>query len=294
MDSDIIKIHQAKIEVEDHEELALLFKAENDRINEKCNKISKFNINCFINRDVIYDIPGQYFVDHGICAIDYTNFDGVDRLCLVTDAELVSSFDNPERAKIGTCDLIEEIMIGEEKVMRFSGVPKGEACTIVLRGPNMQILDEAERSLHDALCVLSQVCTSDSRTVLGGGCSECLMANAVEEYSKKIAGKKSLAVSAFANALRQIPTIIAQNAGYNSTELVSQLRVAHYEGKKTAGLNMTNGTIGDVTEMRITESYKVKHQILVSAVEAAEMILRIDEIIKAPPRKRQRDPRYPG
>jgi len=109
---------------------------------------------------------------------------------------------------------------------------------------------------------------------------------------KKHQEKKSLAIEGFANALRQIPTIIANNAGYDSSELVSQLRAAHYKGEITAGLDMTNGTIADVYRMGIIEAYKVKYQILVSAVEAAEMILRIDQVIKAPPRKREKDPRY--
>jgi len=101
-----------------------------------------------------------------------------------------------------------------------------------------------------------------------------------------------LAIEAFANALRQIPATIANNAGYDSTELVSQLRAAHFRGESTAGLDMNNGTIADVRKLGITEAYKVKFQILVSAVEAAEMILRIDQVIKAPPRKREKDPRY--
>jgi len=294
MDNDKIKIFGATVEAESPEQLALIEKAERERMNAKCEKINKFNINCFINRQLIYNLPEQYFADDGICAIEHADFEGVERLSLVTGGDIISTFDNPERAKLGYCDLIEEIMIGEDKVIRFSGVQRGEACTVVLRGPSMQLLDEAERSLHDALCVLSQVCANDHRTVLGAGCSECIMANAVEELAKKTSGKKFYAINAFANALRQIPVTIANNAGYDSTELIAQLQSAHYKGDKTAGLNMTNGTIADVAEMKITESYKVKNQILVSAVEAAEMILRIDEVIKAPPRKRQRDPRYPG
>jgi len=294
MDNDKIKVFGATIEAESPEEHAKIEKAERDRMYAKCEKINKFNINCFINRQLIYNLPEQYFADHGICAIEHADFEGVERLSLVTGGEIVSTFDNPEKTKLGYCDLIEEIMIGEDKAIRFSGVQRGEACTIVLRGPNNQILDEAERSLHDALCVLSQVCSTDQRTVLGAGSSECLMANAVEELAKTTEGKKQLAVAAFATALRQIPTIIARNAGYDSTELVSQLRAAHYRGETKMGLNMTNGTLADVSALGITEAYKVKHQILVSAVEAAEMILRIDEVIKAPPRKRQRDPRYPG
>jgi len=292
MDNDKIKIFGATVEADSPEEHALIEKAERERMNAKCEKINKFNVNCFINRQLIYNLPEQYFADHGICAIEHADFEGVERLALVTGGEIVSTFDNPERVKLGYCDLIEEIMLGEDKVIRFSGVQRGEACTIVLRGPSTQILDEAERSLHDALCVLSQVCARDQRTVLGAGCAESLMAMAVEEHSKKTSGKKALAVEGFANALRQIPITIAHNAGYDSTELVSQLRAAHYRGETTAGLDMNNGTIADVAKMGITESYKVKFQILVSAVEAAEMIIRIDEVMKAPPRKRERDPRY--
>lgn len=178
-------------------------------------------------------------------------------------------------------------MIGEEKLLKFSGVALGEACTVVLRGATQQILDEAERSMHDALCVLAQT-VKETRTVFGGGliflpdwflfihklsgiwkccvsltgCSEMLMANAVSLLAAKTPGKEAVAIESFAKALRmvcvllncqlynlklemccynwcslfQLPTIIADNAGYDSSDLVSQLRAAHTEGKSTFGL----------------------------------------------------------
>ena len=98
------------------------------------------------------------------------------------------------------------------------------------------MIDEADRSLHDALSVLSQT-VKETRIVLGGGCSEMLMSCAVEEEARKVQGKKAIAVEAFAHALRQIPTILADNAGYDSSDLVSKLRAAHYEGKNDAGLS---------------------------------------------------------
>jgi T-complex protein 1 subunit beta len=121
------------------------------------------------------------------------------------------------------------------QLIKFSGVAAGEACTIVLRGATHQLLDEAERSLHDALSVLSQT-VREPRTVLGGGCSEMLMSKVVDELAAKTAGKKAIAAESFAKALRQMPTILADNAGYDSSELVAQLRAAHTEGRKTAGL----------------------------------------------------------
>ena len=94
------------------------------------------------------------FADKQIMAIEHADFEGIERLALVLGAEIHSTFDHPETAKIGTCDLIEEVMIGEDKLMRFSGVSQGQACSLVLRGATEQILDEAERAIHDVLCVL--------------------------------------------------------------------------------------------------------------------------------------------
>jgi len=152
------------------------------------------------------------------------------------------------------------------------------------------MLDEAERSLHDALCVLSQV-VNDTKTVYGGGCAEMIMAKAVDELASITPGKKAMALESFSRALRQIPTIIADNGGYDSSELVSRLRAEHYKGNVNAGLNMKDGTVGDMSELGVMEALKVKQQILISATEAAEMVLRVDEIIKAGPRQRE-DPRH--
>ena len=121
------------------------------------------------------------------------------------------------------------------KLIKFSGVAAGEACTVVLRGSTNQMVDEAERSLHDALSVLSQT-VKETRVVLGGGCSEMLMSCAVDEEARKVKGKKAIAAEAFGRALRQIPTILADNAGFDSSELVSRLRAAHFEGDSQAGL----------------------------------------------------------
>lgn len=179
-------------------------------------------------------------------------------------------------------------MIGEDVLLRFSGVPLGEACTIVIRGATQQIIDEADRSIHDALCVLAAT-VKESRIVYGGGCSETLMAVAVSKAALNTPGKEALAMEAFSRALLQLPTIIADNAGYDSAQLISELKAAHSSGKNTVGLNMELGEQGDMKSLGITESFVVKRQVLLSAAEAAEMILRVDSIIKAAPRKRVED-----
>lgn len=286
MDTDKIKIYSARVRTNTISALADIEKAEREKMLAKCKKIVDHGINVFINRQLIYNLPEQYFADHGVTAIEHADFDGIERLALVLGAEIVSTFDHPEMVKIGTCKLVEEVIIGEDKVIRFSGVGGGEACTIVLRGASQHILDEAERSLHDALAVISQT-VKNTRTVLGAGCSEMLMAKAVDDLAKQTPGKKALAMEAFAHALRQIPAIIADNAGLDSAELVSQLQAEHYKGNSTFGLDVNNSTVADVEKMGITEALKVKHQILVSASEAAEMILRVDTIIRCAPRQRR-------
>lgn len=115
------------------------------------------------------------------------------------------------------------------------------------------------------------------------------MAVAVNAAAAKTPGKEAVAMEAFARALQQLPTIIADNAGYDSAQLVSELRAAHASGKSTTGLDMEKGCIGDMKELGITESFVVKRQVLLSASEAAEMIVRVDDIIKAAPRKRVED-----
>lgn len=148
------------------------------------------------------------------------------------------------------------------------------------------MVEEADRSLHDALSVLSQT-VKESRVTLGGGCAEMLMACAVENVARTVTGKKALAVEAFARALRQMPTILADNGGYDSSDLVSKLRAAHYEGNTEAGLDMERGEVASMRELGVTESYKLKRQVVISAAEAAEMILRVDNILRSAPRRRE-------
>ncbi|KAK6626404.1 T-complex protein 1 subunit beta [Polyplax serrata] len=288
MDSDKIKVFGSKIQVDSIAKVAELESAEKEKMKDKIAKILKHNANVFINRQLIYNYPEQLFADAGVMAIEHADFDGIERLALVTGGEIVSTFDHPELVKLGHCDVIEPLMIGENTLLRFGGVALGEACTIVIRGATEQIIDEAERSLHDALCVLAAT-VKDPRIVFGGGATEILMANAVYQEATKTPGKESVAMEAFARALLFLPTVIADNAGYDSAQLISQLRAAHSQGRHTYGLDMTKGEIGCMKNLGVLEPFVVKRQVLLSAFEAAVMILRVDNILRAAPRKRTKD-----
>ena len=274
MDTDKIKIFGARVRVDGAQRLADLERAERDKMRAKVDRIKALGINVFVNRQLIYNWPEQLFADAGIASIEHADFDGVERLALVTGAEIASTFDHPDSVALGRADLVEEVMVGEDTLIRFAGVAAGRACTVVLRGATEQLLDEAERSLHDALAVLSQT-VREPRTTLGGGCAEVLMAHAVDEAGAGIAGKKALAVAAFAKALRQLPTILADNAGLDSADLVSRLRKAVHDGETGMGLDLLRpgGGIADMREMGVVESYKLKRAVVNSASEAAEVSL---------------------
>lgn len=286
MDTDKIKVFGARVRVEGTSQLAEIERAEREKMKAKVERIKAHGITCFVNRQLIYNYPESLLTSAGIMTIEHADFEGVERLALVTGGEITSTFDRPDLVRLGECAKIEEIMIGEDKLIKFSGVKAGEACTVVLRGATSQMIDEAERSLHDALSVLSQT-VKETRVTLGGGCAEMIMSNAVDEEARRTPGKKALAVEAYAQALRQLPTILADNAGLDSADLVAQLRAAHHAGQHDMGLDLDHGTLASMTELGVTESYKLKNQVIISATEAAEMILRVDDILRATPRKRE-------
>ncbi|CAI0435003.1 unnamed protein product, partial [Linum tenue] len=286
MDTDKVKIYGARVRVDSMAKVADIEAAEKQKMREKVDKILAHGINCFVNRQLIYNFPEELFANAGVLAIEHADFDGIERLALVTGGEIASTFDNPESVKLGHCKLIEEIMIGEDKLIKFSGVEMGQACTVVLRGASHHVLDEAERSLHDALCVLSQT-VNDSRVLFGGGWPEMVMAKAVDELARTTPGKRSHAIEAFSRALVAIPTTIADNAGLDSAELVARLRAEHNKEDSNAGIDVISGSVGNMSELGISEAFKVKQAVLLSATEAAEMILRVDEIITCAPRRRE-------
>merc|ERR1740116_689242 len=235
----------SKVKVDSMDKVGEIEEAEKAKMKRKVEKILAYKPDVFINRQLIYNYPEQLLADNGVMVIEHADFDGMERLSAVLGAEIMSTFDAPDGDVLGSCAQIEEVMIGEDKVIKFTGCARNEACSIVLRGSGNHILDEAERSLHDAICVLVAA-VKNHRTIYGGGNAEMRMALAVNELANTVEGKQSLAIEAFAKALRQLPHIIADNAGYDSSELVTNLRAAVAGGQEDAGLDMfaQNGNVG--------------------------------------------------
>lgn len=287
MDHDKIKIMGSKVKVDSMAKIGEIEEAEKRKMKAKVDRILAYKPDVFINRQLVYNYPEQLLAEAGVMVIEHADFDGVERLSAVLGSDILSTFDNPDNKEaLGECAKIEEIMIGEDKVLKFSGCKRNEACTIVLRGSGQHILDEAERSLHDAICVLVAA-VKNHKTIYGGGNAEMRMSLAVDELAKSVSGKQSIAIEAFARALRALPNTICENGGYDAAEIVTNLRSEIFNGNTTAGINMFGGEVADMKELGVTECYRVKEQALVSATEAAEMILRVDDIVKCAPRQRQ-------
>jgi len=154
MDYDKIKIYGSRVKVDSVDKVIEIEQAERTKMKNKVDRILAHKIDIFVNRQLIYNYPENLLAENGVMVIEHADFDGIERLAAVTGGDILSTFDNPEKAKLGYCDLVEEMIIGEDKVIRFSGCANSDACSIVLRGASAHLLDEAERSLHDALCVI--------------------------------------------------------------------------------------------------------------------------------------------
>lgn len=276
LDSDRIKIHGIKIKVKSISNLARIEIGEQKKLLDKCRKILAHGINVVINRQLIYNRQERFFSDHGILAIEQADFDGIEKLALATGAEIASTFDEPAKIKLGKCKLVEEVVIGEDKCVRFEGCPNHGSCSIIIRGSNEQILDEAERSLHDTLCILIQSIRSPNY-IWGGGYPEMKIGISIENFSRKFQGKTLLSIISFANAIQKIPEIIIENSGLEPLFLMNKFK----KNCKKSGdfcLNIEDEDISDAKLSGLIENSKLKTQIIVSAVEAVEMIIRIDKM----------------
>lgn len=286
LDQDKIKVFGAKISVNSVQDLAEMEKIEREKMMNKIESICQNGVNCFINRQLIYDFPMQLLRTRNVQPIEHADFDGIERLNNVLGGKIISTFDKIDESCYGTCEEIKNVVVGGKKVIKFSGIKKG-ASTLVLYGSSKEMLDEAERSIHDALCVLLKI-KQTPKIVYGGGSCEMAMAVELSKYALEISGVESEAITAFSNALQQIPVILSENGGFNGIELKSQLRVKHNSGLSSFGINLNKGEICCMKEASVIDSYRIKKRVISASSEVAQMIIKCDGIVKCKPRERTR------
>lgn len=192
----------------------------------------------------------------------------------------VAHVDHMSAEKLGKADLVEEVSVGTGSMVRVTGLPATGACTasVLLRGSNKLVLDEAERSLHDALCVIR--CLVQHPYLLPGGAApEMEIAYQLSKWATSLSGMQSYAVFDFAEALEVIPYTLAENAGLNPIHIVSQLRNLHAQGESSMGINVKKGTVTNMREQKVVQPFLVTKSALELSTECVRMILKIDDIV---------------
>jgi thermosome len=277
----------AKINIESPEQMDAFLKQEETMLKEMVDKIVAKGANVIICQKGIDDLAQHFLARKNILTVRRVKKSDMEKLAKATGGKIVTNLDDMTKADLGAAELVEERKIADDKMTFIEGCKNPLAVTILIRGGTERIVDEAERSLHDALCVARDV-VEEPKIVAGGGAPELEVARTLREYADTLPGREQLAVVRFAEALESIPTTLAENAGLDPIDIISELRARHERGETWAGIEVHDGKVKDMKKVSVYEPLAVKKQIIKSATEAASMILKIDDIIaagkmKAPP-----------
>src|SRR2546426_382598 len=268
----------AKINIENPEQMKAFLDEEEKMLKDMTDKISDSGANVLLCEKGIDDVAQHYLAKKGILAVRRVKQSDIEKLVKATGAKIVSNLDDLKAGDLGKAALVEERKIGDDKMTFVEGAKNPKAVTILVRGGSERLVDEAERSIHDALCVVRDV-VRDPRIVGGGGAPEAEIAKQLRGFAQKQEGKEQLAVLAFANGLESVPVALAENAGLDPIDIMVQLRAAHEKGQTWYGVDVFEGKAADLKEKGVLEPHGVKMQVIKSASEAAGMILKIDDVI---------------
>jgi len=206
----------------------------------------------------------------------------MQKISKATGAKIVSNLSELSKEDLGNAEIVEQVKSGEDKMTYIRGCKNPKALTILIRGGTDHVVDEIERAVIDGL--LDVGCAIKSGLVVpGGGAIEIELSKRLRDYGGSLSGREQLAVLEFANALEFIPITLAENAGLDPIDILTELKSRHDAGDKNAGLNLFENKIGNMLEARIIEPYQIKRQAISSAAEVASMILRIDDVIASKP-----------
>ena len=267
-----------QVSIESPEQLQKFLDQEESQLKAKVQQIVDSGADVVFCQKGIDDLAEHFLAKEGILAASRVKKSDLSFLREVTGADVVSDLDSVADATLGSAnveyDEADELFYVEGLNEDSHGV------TLLLRGSTEHVVDELERGIGDALDVVAQT-VSDGRVLAGGGAVEVEVARRVREYADSVSGREQLAVEAFADALELVPRVLAENAGLDSIDTLVDLRAAHDDGDESAGLNVFTGDVVDTFEAGVVEPAHAKQQAISSAVEAANLVLKIDDIIAA-------------
>lgn len=270
----------AKINIESPEQMEAFLKQEEEMLRDMVEKITAIGANVVLCEKGIDDMAQHFLARKGILTVRRIKKSDMEKLAKATGGKIITNMDDMSAEDLGYANLVEERKIGDDKMTFVEGCKHPRAVTILIRGGTERIVDEAERSLHDALCVVRDV-VEEPKIVAGGGAPELEVSRMLKKYAETLPGREQLAVKSFAEALEAIPVTLTENAGLDPIDILSELRAKHEKGEKWNGIEVHSGKVQDMTEAGVFEPLSVKKQIIKSATEAASMILKIDDVIAA-------------
>ena len=280
----------AKIQITDPEQLKAFLDEEESMLRKMVDAIVAAGANVVLCQKGIDDIAQHYLAKANILAARRVKKSDVEKLARATKATIVTNVEDISADDLGHAGLVEERKIGEDRMIFVRECKDPKAVGLLVRGGTEHVVDEVERALHDAICVVAAA-VEDGKFVAGGGAPEIELAKRLREYAGTVGGREALAVNAFANAVETIPRTLAENAGLDAIDVLVDLRARHEKKDgKNIGLNVFDGKPADMVKLGIVEPLRIKTQAIKSATEAAIMILRIDDIIAATAKKEMKPP----
>ena len=268
----------AEIRISDPTQMQQFLEEENKMLKSMVDKIHNIGANVLICQKGIDDISQHYLSKHGILAVRRVKESDMTKLAKATGGRISTNLDDISADDLGSAEIVQQKKVESDKWVFIEGCKNPRSVTVLIRGGSQRVVDEVDRSIHDALMVVKDVVEKPS-IVAGGGSPEAYLAAELNEWSSSSEGREQLAIKQYAEAFESIPLTIAENAGMDPIDTIITLRANQSNGKQTVGINAKESKIGDMFRLDIVEPLVVKEQIIKSATEAACMILRIDDVI---------------
>jgi len=268
----------AEIRISDPTQMQQFLEEENKMLKSMVDKIHNIGANVLICQKGIDDISQHYLSKHGVLAVRRVKESDMTKLAKATGGRISTNLDDISADDLGSAEIVQQKKVESDKWVFIEGCKNPRSVTVLIRGGSQRVVDEVDRSLHDALMVVKDVVENPS-IVAGGGSPEAYLAAELNEWSSSSEGREQLAIKQYAEAFESIPLTIAENAGMDPIDTIITLRANQSNGKQTVGINAKESKIGDMFRLDIVEPLAVKEQIIKSATEAACMILRIDDVI---------------
>jgi len=268
----------AEIRISDPTQMQQFLEEENKMLKSMVDKIHNIGANVLICQKGIDDISQHYLSKHGILAVRRVKESDMTKLAKATGARISTNLDDISASDLGSAEIVQQKKVESDKWVFIEGCQNPRSVTVLIRGGSQRVVDEVDRSIHDALMVVKDV-VEKPLIVAGGGSPEAYLAAELNEWSSNSEGREQLAIKQYAEAFESIPLTIAENAGMDPIDTIITLRANQSNGKQTVGINAKESKIGNMLSLDIVEPLVVKEQIIKSATEAACMILRIDDVI---------------